>query len=453
MSEVFNCLIMGAAGRDFHNFQTFFRDRPAYRVRAFTAAQIPFIETRSFPKSLAGPNYSADIPIFPELHLPELIERFKIDFVFLAYSDLSHDEVMHKASLVQASGASFVLLGPRQTHLTSRKPVVAVTAARTGAGKSPLSQWLARELTNAGKKLAVLRHPMPYGDLEKQAVERLATPEDLDRFECTIEEREEYEPYIDNGLVVFAGVDYRAILTQAEAEADLIIWDGGNNDFSFIRPDFSIVVLDALRPGHEIGYYPGETNLRQADLVVINKVGGASPDALEIIRHHVSVNNSAASVIESDLDIEVDHPELITDRRVVVVEDGPTLTHGGMSYGAGTVAARRFGAAKIIDPRRYAVGTLAEAYNHFPHLGAVVPALGYSAQQCRDLTATIDDSGADIVVDASPCRLDRLLDLKTKLVRVGYNFRQVSGAPLLKTVLQAIAVAETENRDSVESPH
>ena len=434
MAETFNCLIMGAAGRDFHNFQTFFRDRPGFRVCAFTAAQIPYIESRAFPCALAGPGYTSDIPIYSELQLPELIARLEIQFVFLSYSDLSHTDVMHKASLVQASGASFVLLGPKHTQLNSTKPVIAVTAVRTGAGKSPLSQWIARKLTDAGKRVAVLRHPMPYGDLQRQAVERFANHHDLDRFACTIEEREEYEPYIEQGLVVFAGVDYRAILTRAEAEAEIILWDGGNNDFSFLRPTVSIVVVDALRPGHEVGYYPGETNLRSADIVVINKVGNAEAEALSGIRERIQANNRTAEIVEADLEILVDRPEAISGKRVLVVEDGPTLTHGDMSFGAGTLAARRYGAREIIDPRPFAVGSIAEAYARFPHLGPVVPALGYSAHQCLELQQTIDRCGADVIVDASPCRLNRILDLRTSLVRVSYKFRQVSGTPLFESI-------------------
>jgi predicted GTPase len=441
MTETFHCLIMGAAGRDFHNFQTFFRDRPSFRVCAFTAAQIPYIESRTFPRALAGPNYTSDIPIYSELELPELIARFAIQFVFLAYSDLSHADVMHKASLVQASGASFVLLGPQHTQLNSKRPVIAVTAVRTGAGKSPLSLWLARQLNDRSTRTVVLRHPMPYGHLERQAVERFETHEDLDRFECTIEEREEYEPYIEQRLVVFAGVDYRAILALAEAEADIILWDGGNNDFSFVRPTVSIVVVDALRPGHEVGYYPGETNLRAADIVVINKVGSASAETLSGIRTRIHANNFTAEVVEADLEILVDQPEAISGKRVVVVEDGPTLTHGEMSFGAGTLAARRFGAREIVDPRPFAVGSLAEAYVKFPHLGPVVPALGYSAQQCQELQQTIDRCGADVILDASPCRLNRILDLKTKLVRVSYEFRQVSGPPLLESIRSKLHLA------------
>ena len=426
----FNCVIMGAAGRDFHDFQMFFRDRPAYRVCAFTATQIPFIESRTFPKALAGPNYDNDIPVYSESKLPELIKKLDIDFVFLAYSDLPHLEVMHKASLVQSCGASFVLLGPRHTQLESNKPVIAVTAVRTGAGKSPLSQMLARHLTDRGHRVGIIRHPMPYGDLTRQTVERLASYDDLDRFECTVEEREEYEPYFDEGLVVFAGVDYQTILSQAESESDVILWDGGNNDFSFFKPNLSIVVVDALRAGHETTYYPGETNFRSADVLVINKVREAKSELLDESRKRISLLNPNAEVIESDLEIEVDRPEAIAGRRVLVVEDGPTLTHGGMAYGAGTIAAQQHDAAELIDPRPFAVGSVAQTFSDYPHLHAVLPALGYSPEQCNDLRATIEKSGAEVVIDASPARLDRIMDLSITLVRVRYRFDQVSGVPV-----------------------
>jgi predicted GTPase len=438
MTTAYNCLIMGAAGRDFHNFQTFFRERPEFRVRAFTAAQIPFIELRVFPRCLAGPLYDSDIPIYPESQLPDLIRRLEIDFVFLAYSDLSHEEVMHKASLVQACGASFSLLGPRHTQLATRQPVIAVTAVRTGAGKSPLSQFLAKEITSRGPRVGILRHPMPYGDLQRQAVERLTNFEDLQRFECTVEEREEYEPYLEAGLTVFAGVDYAQILARAEAEADILLWDGGNNDFSFLCPTVSICVVDALRPGHETTYYPGETNLRMADVIVINKVGQADARDLAAIRNRIATFRSEAIVIESDLEVAASDPALIGGKRVLVVEDGPTLTHGGMSYGAGTIAARRFGARELVDPRATAVGSIADAYQQYPHLHNVLPALGYSDQQRRELAETIEASGAEVVVDASPCRLDRLLNLSLPMVRVRYRFAQLSGPPLVENVLSLL---------------
>jgi carbamate kinase len=436
-------LILGAAGRDFHNFQTFFRDRSDYVVCGFTAAQIPYIAEREFPASLSGPRYGQPIPIYSEQRLPELIRELDIDCVFLAYSDLSHIEVMRKASIVLACGASFGLLGPRHTQLAPRVPVVSVTAVRTGAGKSPLSQFLAQRIAAAGHRLAVLRHPMPYGDLAKQRVERFQTWEDLDRFECTVEEREEYEPYVQRGLAVFAGVDYAAIVAAAEAEADAILWDGGNNDFPFVRPALSIVVADALRAGHESLYHPGEANARMADVLVINKAGQVAADRLAALRSNLRSLNPRAEIVMADLAVELaaDDSERIRGRRVLVVEDGPTLTHGGMSFGAGTLAARRAGAAELIDPRAAAVGSIAEAYREFPHLGPVLPALGYSEQQRVELAETIDRCGAEVVVDASPCRLERLITMSRPVVRVGYRFEQLDGPDLLATVLQALCFA------------
>jgi predicted GTPase len=435
----FRCLIMGAAGRDFHDFQTFFRGRPEFRVVAFTAAQIPFIEQRAFPRELAGPGYETDIPIHPESELPRLLRELAVDFVFLAYSDLSHEEVMHRASLVQAAGPAFALLGPRLTQLTSRRPVVAITAVRTGAGKSPIAHAIASHLRSRGIHLAALRHPMPYGDLRLERMQRFASHADLDRARCTIEEREEYEPYVEAGLVVFAGVDYREILAAAEAEADVLLWDGGNNDYPFVRPDLSIVVTDALRPGHEVAYFPGETNLRSADVVVVNKVSGAPPGAVATIRRNVAELAPRAMVVEGDLAVTADRPEAITGRRVLVVEDGPTLTHGGMSAGAGLVAARAHGAREAVDPRPFAIGSIAEAYARYPHIGPVLPAVGYSEAQRRELEETIARSGADLVVDASPSRLDRFLRVRLPVVRVSYRFEQRSGPPLLDLVLDAVA--------------
>ncbi len=434
----FNCLIMGAAGRDFHDFQSFFKQRPEFHVVAFTAAQIPFIETRSFPRELAGKYYATDIPIHSEFKLPELIAAHQIDFVFLAYSDLSFDDVMHKASLVQSLGASFVLLGPRHTQLESGKPVVSVTAVRTGAGKSPLSQMLTRHLKQAGFRVGVIRHPMPYGDLTRQAVERFATEEDLDRYHCTVEEREEYEPYVEQGLTIFAGVNYQQILRSAEQESDVILWDGGNNDYPFVRAGLSIVVADALRAGHEISYYPGETNLRRADIVVINKVAQADDRELSELRQRISQTNPRATIVTADLEIEVADPDPIQGRRVLVVEDGPTVTHGGMAYGAGWLAAQRFGAAEIIDPRPAAVGTIAKSFADYPHLENVLPALGYSPQQCRELRETIEKSGAEVVIDASPAHLDRVIQLSIPIVRVRYRFEQKSGKPLTDTVAEFV---------------
>jgi predicted GTPase len=432
---MFNCIIMGAAGRDFHDFQTFFADHPEFRVRAFTANQIPFIDRRSYPQALAGEGYEADIPIYDESRLPGLIRQMDIDFVFFAYSDLSHAQVMHKASVVQAAGASFVLLGPRQTMLKSRRKVVAITATRTGAGKSPLTQWLAKRLTAAGVRVATLRHPMPYGNLKTQAVQRFAAPADLDHYECTIEEREEYEPYIRQGLVIFAGVDYQAIMEAAESEADILLWDGGNNDFSFIEPDLSIVVSDALRAGHGLAYYPGETNFRLADVLVINKVSRAAREDIDRIMALVEELNPEAEVLQADLEVEVDDPGLLDNRRVLVVEDGPSVTHGGMAYGAGWVAAAKYPVAEIVDPRPFAVGSIGQALASCPHLQPVLPALGYSEQQRRDLKATIEASNAEVVINASPADLASLLDLSVPVVQVSYTFRPGKGVDILSKVL------------------
>ena len=436
-----NVLVMGAAGRDFHDFLRYFRDRPEYRVRAFTATQIPFIERRCFPRELAGPLYDADIPIHAESELPALVARLDIDWVFLSYSDLAHEDVMHKASLVQSLGANFALLGPRATEIAARKPVIAVVAARTGAGKSPLAQWLARGLRAAGLAAGVIRHPMPYGNLAAQAVQRFASAADLERHACTVEEREEYEPYVEAGLAIYAGVDYARVLAAAEAESDLVLWDGGNNDSPFLRPDLLVCVLDALRPGHEFRYYPGETNLRRADIVVINKVGGVPRDELEAMRARVTAVNPRATLVHADLEIAVEDPGAIAGRRVLVIEDGPTLTHGGMTFGAGTLAARRHGAATIVEPRPHAVGTIGEALAAYPALRGVLPALGYSPAQLADLGATIAATVAaervDLVLDASPCRLERLLPFDVPVQRVRYAFTQLDGPPLLE-VAQAL---------------
>jgi len=438
MPEPLRCIVLGAGGRDFHDIQTFFRERQEFRVVAITAAQIPFIERRTFPRELAGPLYDADIPIFPEDELPALLARFDADFVFLAYSDLTHADVMHKASLAQSRGAGFAMLGPRLTQLGSRLPVVAITATRTGAGKSPLTQALARVLAARGRRVAIIRHPMPYGDLRKSTAMRFAEEADLDRHGCTIEEREEYEPYIEAGLAVFAGVDYRAVLAEAEKDAEAILWDGGNNDYPFIRPDLSIVVVDALRPGHETQYYPGETNLRAADIIVMSKVSGATPEGLALIRRHAAELNPTATVIDADLVVSLDCTQAITGKRVVVVEDGPSLTHGGAAYGAGTIAARGAG-ADIVDPRPFAVGTIAQAYARYPHMAAVLPALGYSQEQRAELEETLRRCPADAIVDASPARLERVLHLSVPIVRVRYRFNQKSGRPIFDLVEAAIA--------------
>ena len=436
--STFRCIIAGAAGRDFHDFLTFFQDRSEFTVCAFTAAQIPFISSRVFPKSLAGENYEADIPIYPEEQLPELISQLEIDFVFLAYSDLPHEAVMHLASLVQSRGAGFAVLGPKQTQLQSTKPVIAVTAVRTGAGKSPVTRWIARRLVENGRRPAILRHPMPYGDLEDQRVQKFSTQADLDFWDCTIEEREEYQPYLDLGLSIFAGVDYRAILTEAEADADVILWDGGNNDVPFFKPDLLITIADALRPGHETRYYPGESNFRMADVIIINKVSSAGDADVSRIREEIERCNPDAEVIESDLEIAVDHPEKIPNQKVLVVEDGPTLTHGGMTTGAGYLAATRFQARELIDPRPFAQGSIQTAFATYPQIGPLLPALGYSAEQLEELKNTIEAAGPDLIVDASPAGLAHVLPLSIPLVRVRYEFQQVTGPPLMIPILRLI---------------
>jgi len=438
--EPYQCIVMGAAGRDFHVFLSFLRDNPQFRVRAFTATQIPFIDKRSFPSSLAGPDYG-DIPIYDESELTGLIRQYDIDFVFFAYSDIAHAEIMHKASLVQAAGASFIMLGPDHTQIAAARPVVSVTATRTGAGKSPLTQWLARLLTDRGCRVAVIRHPMPYGNLDMQRVQRFATPQDLRDQQCTIEEREEYEPYVDMGIPIYAGVDYRAVLDQASLDAEIVLWDGGNNDFSFIRPDLNIVVVDALRAGHETEYFPGEVNFRRADVLVISKCRAAPGDAIDGIRRRAAQYNPAAQICTADLVIHVDDAARLAGQRVLVIEDGPTVTHGGMSFGAGTVAAEQHGAIPV-DPRPYAVGSIRDTFGANPHLERVLPAMGYSAAQREALADTINAccaaEGVAYVLDASPARLDRMMTLDVPLLRVRYHFVQLDGPPLEDRVVELL---------------
>ena len=430
MSEL-RCLIMGAAGRDFHDFAMVFRDRPELRVVAFTAEQIPYIDQRTSPAVLAGPRYPDGIPIVPEAGLEALIRDEHIDLVFLAYSDLAHVDVMHKVARVHAAGASFAMLGPRQTMLKSRLPVIAVTAVRTGAGKSPISQAIVAHLSARGLRTGVLRHPMPYGDLARQAVQRFATLADLDQAACTIEEREEYTPYIERGVPVFAGVDYARILEAAEAESDVILWDGGNNDTPFVTPTVWIAVADGLRPGHEVAYHPGETNVRAADVVVLNKVSEAEPSALVAMRTRIAGLAPRATCIESDLVVTIDRA--VAGKRVMVVEDGPTLTHGGMAYGAGVVAALEAG-AELIDPRPFAVGAIAEAFTRYPHIGRALPALGYSEAQSADFAATILAAKPEVIVDASPAHASRNAGARLAhipVAEVGYRFVQRRGPDLM----------------------
>lgn len=428
-------LIMGAAGRDFHNFNTFFRGRDDYRVMAFTATQIPNIEGRVYPPELAGPLYPEGIPIYPEAELVDLIDRLQIDQVVFAYSDVSHEYVMHKASIVLAVGADFRLMGSGKTMLESTKPVVAVCAVRTGAGKSQTTRHVCDSLQKMGHKVVAVRHPMPYGDLVSQKVQRFATHEDLDRHNCTIEEREEYEPHLDRGVIVYAGVDYEAILREAEKEADVVVWDGGNNDLPFYKPDLHIVVADPHRAGHELSYYPGESNVRMADVVVINKVDTADLADVALVRENVRKVNPGATIVEAASPIFLDDPSAIRGKKVLVVEDGPTLTHGEMAYGAGVVAARRFGASEIIDPRPYAVGTIADTYKKYPTTGAVLPAMGYGERQIRELEETINSTPCDLVIIGTPIDLRRLVKIKCPAERVRYEL-QVIGQPTLDQILQ-----------------
>jgi predicted GTPase len=413
-------VILGAGGRDFHVFNTCFRSRPEYRVVAFTAAQIPGIADRRYPPDLAGPHYPDGIPIVDEGRLPEMVHTDAIDEVVFAYSDVSHETVMHLASIALAAGAGFRLLGPRETMLRATIPVVAVCAVRTGAGKSPTARYVTRVLREAGRRVAVVRHPMAYGDLARMRVQRFSGRADLDRYEVTLEEREEYEPHLGLGTPVFAGVDYAEVIAQAQAEADILLWDGGNNDFPFVRPDLHLVLLDPHRPGDELRYHPGETNLRMADVVVITKVDTADPAAVAAVRGSACRVNPKAAVVKVALPPVADDPESLAGRRVVVVEDGPTLTHGGMAEGAGAIAARRAG-ARIIDPRPHAVGGIRDVFQRYPHLGPVLPAMGYDEVARRDLEATINRAAPEVVVVGTPADLGRLLRLAAPAVRVRYE--------------------------------
>lgn len=417
-------LILGAAGRDFHNFNVVFRRNPDFQVAAFTATQIPDIANRRYPPELAGPLYPQGIPIADEKEMERLIAEQEIDVVVFSYSDVAHPTVMHLASRAVAAGSDFWLLGTEHTQVKSSLPVVSVCAVRTGCGKSPVSRRVAAELRNLGWNPVVIRHPMPYGDLAEQAVQRFARLEDLERHKCTIEEREEYEPHIVNGTVVYAGVDYEAILRQAEREGDLILWDGGNNDTPFYASDLEIVVADPHRPGHELGYYPGEVNLRRADVVVINKVDTADAHNVDVVRQNVRQNNPKATIIEAACKVSVAAPEQIKGRRVLVVEDGPTLTHGEMPYGAGVVAARQWGAGELMDARPYAVGSIRGTYERFTHLTTLLPAMGYSAIQRHELEETINRVPADLVLVATPVDLGAILRLNKPCVRVGYEVEE-----------------------------
>lgn len=430
-----NVIIMGAAGRDFHNFNVFFRHNPEYKVVAFTATQIPDIEGRLYPPSLAGPLYPEGIPIYPEEDLPSLIKKYRVKEVVFAYSDVSHEYVMHRASIAMAAGASFSLLGPEDTMLQAKVPVISICAVRTGSGKSQTSRKVAILLKEKGRRVVVIRHPMPYGDLAKQKVQRFATFEDLDRHECTIEEREEYEPHLQNGIIVYAGVDYAEILNAAEKEADIIIWDGGNNDFPFYRADLEIVVMDPHRAGHELRYHPGETNFRRAQVLVINKMDTAPVEKVNILRENIKAINPEALIIQANSRIFVRDGEIIAGKRVLVIEDGPTLTHGEMTFGAGVVAATQHRAREIIDPRPYAVGSIKETFEKYRHLDRVLPAMGYGQEQIAELEQTINRAECDLVVSATPVNLNRVIKTNKTILHVDYELEEI-GSPKLKEILE-----------------
>ena len=428
-------LIMGAAGRDFHNFNVVYRQNNLYEVVAFTATQIPDIEGRNYPSELSGDLYPNGIPIHDESKLVDLIAEHDVEEVVFSYSDITHEYVMHKASQVLAVGAHFKLLGGEQTMIQSSKPVISVCAVRTGCGKSQTTRKVAEILKAAGKQVAVIRHPMPYGDLAKQGVQRFTTLEDLEKHDCTIEEMEEYEPHITRGTVVFAGADYEAIIREAEKEADVILWDGGNNDMPFYKPDLAIVVTDPHRPGHELAYYPGETNLIMADAVVINKVDTADQKGVDTVRKNIQNVNFDAVIIECASPITVENSDLIAGKKVLVVEDGPTLTHGEMKIGAGMVAAEKFCAAETVDPRPYLVGKLLETFDHYPDIGLLLPAMGYGDEQVKDLESTINNTECDVVIIGTPIDLRRLIDIKQPSVRVTYDLEE-TGSPSMADILQ-----------------
>jgi predicted GTPase len=433
-----NVIIIGAAGRDFHNFNTYFRGNELYNVVAFTAAQIPDIDGRKYPAELAGDLYPEGIPIFAEEELEELIKKFDVDDCVFAYSDLHYPKVMTMSARVNTAGANFILLGPKDTMVKSTKPVIAVTAVRTGCGKSQTSRRVIELLMEKGLKVVAVRHPMPYGDLVAQKVQRFATVEDLKKHKCTIEEMEEYEPHVVRGNVIYAGVDYEAILRAAENDpdgCDVILWDGGNNDFSFYKADLTINVADPHRPGHEVNYYPGEVSLRMADVVVINKMDSAAPEAIQIVRENIAKVNPNAIVVDGASPLTVDNPEVIKGKRVLVVEDGPTLTHGEMKLGAGTVAAMKFGATELIDPRPYAVGKLAETFEIYPNIGVLLPAMGYSEQQLKDLETTVNNTDCDAVVIGTPIDLQREIKINKPSTRVYYDLQEI-GQPDLVGVIK-----------------
>lgn len=434
MAEKKKVIIIGAAGRDFHNFNTVYRNDETTEVVAFTAAQIPDIDGRRYPASLAGEMYPEGIPILPEEELEDLVAKFNVDECVLSYSDLPYETVMHIGSRVMKAGAKFSMLGSYPTMIQSTKPVISITAIRTGCGKSQTTRRVVQLLLDAGKKVASIRHPMPYGDLEKQRVQRFAELADLEKHECTIEEMEEYEPHIAMGSIIYAGVDYEAIVREAEKEADVIVWDGGNNDMPFYKPDVSIVVVDPLRPGHEISYYPGEVNLRMADVIVINKIDSAYPEDIEEVLDNIREYNPTAKVVLAASSIEVDNPDVIKGKEVLVIEDGPTLTHGEMDLGAGTVAARRYGAAELVDPRPFTVGKISETFEKYPEIGVLLPAMGYGEEQMKDLERTIAETECEAVVIGTPINLGRFINIDKPNTRVFYELAEI-GTPNLKNVV------------------
>jgi predicted GTPase len=432
-------IIMGAAGRDFHNFNTVFKNNDQFKVIAFTAEQIPDIDDRNYPAELAGRLYPEGIPIYDESELWDLIKKNSVDLVVFSYSDVSHEYVMHRASIANAAGADFSVLGMKSTSIKSKKPVISVCAVRTGSGKSQTTRCISLILKEAGKKVGIVRHPMPYGDLVKQRVQRFATLEDLVKHDCTIEEMEEYEPHIRNGMIVYAGVDYGAILKEIEDEVDVILWDGGNNDLPFYKPDLHFVVADPLRVGDELRYYPGEANLIMADVVVINKMDSASEEQVEELIGNIRSVNPVADIIQAESPVTVENPEAIEGKRVLVVEDGPTLTHGGMKYGAGVVAAKHYKAKEIVDPRPYLVGLLKETFNDYPDIGDVLPAMGYGGEQIKDLETTIDNTDADTVIIGTPIDLNRLIDIDKPTTRIFYDLKVIN-EPCIEDILKKFKI-------------
>jgi len=440
--EVRRVIILGAGGRDFHNFNTYFRKRVSYRVTAFTATQIPYIADRNYPPQLAGPQYPKGIPIYPEEDLPRLLSEHRVDQVVFSYSDVSHEALMDKASLVLSKGKDFIFLGPQATMIESRVPVISVCAVRTGCGKSVITRKLASLLKKKGVKVSVIRHPMAYCDFKP--VLRFSSRNDVEEETCTLEEREEFEPLVEAGITVYAGVDYERVLRVAERESEVIVWDGGNNDFPFIKPDCEIVLVDALRPGHEKLYYPGEVNLRRANLLIITKVNEGSEESLRKIRENISLMNPDVEVLEAPSVTRLDYPERIVDKRVLVIEDGPTITHGGMPDGAGASASRKM-ARELVDPRPYAVGSLREVYKNYPHIGRVVPAMGYSEEQIKDLEDTIRRSVCDVVVVATPTDLAKKIKIDQAIVRVSYDFN-VDLLPLVDRFIERQVTSQRQQR-------